>query len=42
MNKAMGSASAPRVVPGPYAVAFGRDLLDHAGAHWVHALRRPN
>ncbi|MFZ4138647.1 sugar phosphate nucleotidyltransferase [Streptomyces koyangensis] len=29
----LGAADAP----GPAAVAFGRDLLDHASAQWVHA-----
>ncbi|MFF8732323.1 sugar phosphate nucleotidyltransferase [Streptomyces sp. NPDC015171] len=31
----LGAADAPG--PGPAAVAFGRDLLDHAGAQWVYA-----
>ncbi|MFD3909971.1 sugar phosphate nucleotidyltransferase [Streptomyces sp. NPDC058603] len=32
----LGAASPPSTSPGPYEVAFGRDLLEHAGARWVH------
>ncbi|CAM5308061.1 sugar phosphate nucleotidyltransferase [Streptomyces abikoensis] len=33
----LGAAASPRTDPGPYDVVFGRDLLDHAEARWVHA-----
>ncbi|WP_329529711.1 sugar phosphate nucleotidyltransferase (plasmid) [Streptomyces sp. NBC_01450] len=33
----LGAAAPPRTDPAPYAVDFGRDLLDHTGAAWVHA-----
>ncbi|MFH9612889.1 sugar phosphate nucleotidyltransferase [Streptomyces pratensis] len=33
----LGAADAPKTGPGPAPVAFARDLLDHAGAQWVHA-----
>ncbi|MEV7681509.1 sugar phosphate nucleotidyltransferase [Streptomyces sp. NPDC088341] len=33
----LGAAAVPQTGSGPAAVAFGRDLLDHAGARWVHA-----
>ncbi|MEU1458646.1 sugar phosphate nucleotidyltransferase [Streptomyces avermitilis] len=33
----LGAADAPGPGPGSADVAFGRDLLDHVGAQWVHA-----
>ncbi|MEU9371658.1 sugar phosphate nucleotidyltransferase [Streptomyces avermitilis] len=33
----LGAASPPRTAPGPYTVAFDRDLLDYTSARWVHA-----
>jgi UTP--glucose-1-phosphate uridylyltransferase len=33
----LGAAAPPRTDPGPYAVDFGSNLLDHADARWVHA-----
>ncbi|MFI7094850.1 sugar phosphate nucleotidyltransferase [Streptomyces lydicus] len=33
----LGAAHPPRSEPGPYAIDFDKDLLDHTGARWVHA-----
>lgn len=33
----LGAADAPQTGPGPAAVTFDKDLLDHTGAQWVHA-----
>ncbi|MDD9383107.1 sugar phosphate nucleotidyltransferase [Streptomyces sp. ZAF1911] len=32
----LGAATAPSTGTGPSSVVFGRDLLDHTGARWVH------
>ncbi|MGX1760455.1 sugar phosphate nucleotidyltransferase [Streptomyces lydicus] len=33
----LGAADPPSTGTGPEEVAFGKDLLDHTGARWVHA-----